>query len=118
MTMLPLFVQDLDASGLVSLTRSLAVVQHNSEGTGQLLRAVAAGSLDLLPTFSPPQLVSLVASFSALQFYDGAMFGAVAASAALNLDALEPGQQAELLHSLALLVRGPPCRGIDLRGIN
>lgn len=41
-------MQDLDASGLVSLTHALAETEHDSEGTGKLLKAIAAGALDLV----------------------------------------------------------------------
>lgn len=92
----------------MSLTHALAEVEHNSEGTGKLLRAIAAGALDLVPTFSPGQLVSLLSSFSALRHHDAAMFNAVARRAAASLDALTTKQQADLLHALALLVRLPP----------
>jgi hypothetical protein len=97
-------LQDLDANGLVGLTQALAAVEHSSEGTCNLLRAIASGALDLVPTFSPGQLVSLLSSFSALRYHDEAMYAAVARRASQALDALGPGQQTDLLHALALVV--------------
>lgn len=103
-------VQDLDASGLVSLTTALSTADHASEKSGALLKAIAAGALDLIPSFAPRQLVSLLAAFSRLRHYDEALYRAVARHvAAKGLDALAPQQQANLLLALARMVRPRLC---------
>ncbi len=97
--------QDLDARGLVALTHALAETEHESEGTGRLLAAIAAGALDLVPTFTPGQLVSLLASFSRLHHYNEPMYRAIARQAAPTVSTLQLQQQSDLLHALALMVR-------------
>lgn len=89
----------------MSLTHALAETEHDSEGTGKLLKAIAAGALDLVPTFSPAQLASLLASFSHLRHYDEPMYRAIARQAAPAVHLLEPQQRSDLLHALAIVVR-------------
>ncbi len=102
--------QDLDAKGLVALTHALAETEHESEGTGKLLAAIAAGALDLVPTFTPGQLVSLLASFSRLHHYNEPMYRAIARQAAPTVSSLQLQQQSDLLHALAVMVRVIQCR--------
>lgn len=94
----------------MSLTHGLAETEHDSEGTGKLLKAIAAGALDLVPTMSPDQLASLLASFSHLRFYDEPMYRAISRHAMPALHALEPQQRADLLHALAIVVRSAPLK--------
>ena len=99
-------VQDLDAGGLVSLTSALSAAEHESEKSGALLKAIAAGALDLIPSFAPGQAAALLASFSALRHYDEAMFRAVSRHlAGPGVLQLQPQEQAGLLLALARMVR-------------
>lgn len=95
----------MDAAGVVALTHALSVAEHHSAGTEALLKAIAAGSLDLVPTFAPAQLVSLASSFAALRFHDEGVFAAIARQAAPVVAELTPQQRADLLLAFALLVR-------------
>jgi hypothetical protein len=97
--------QDLDAAGVVALTHALCVAEHHSAGTEALLKAIAAGSLDLVTSFTPAQLVSLASAFAALRFYDEGVFDAIGRQALPVLAALSPQQRADLLLAFALLVR-------------
>lgn len=78
---------------------------HHSGGTEALLKAIAAGCLDLVPTFAPPQLVSLASSFATLRFHDEGVFNAIARQALPAVHDLTPQQRADLLLAYALLVR-------------
>ena len=99
-------MQDLDAGGLVSLTSALSAAEHESEKSGALLKAIAAGALDLIPSFAPGQAASLLASFSALRHYDERMYAAVARHlAGARVLQLQPQEQAGLLLALARMVR-------------
>ena len=103
--------QDLDASGLVSLTNALSAADHESEKSAVLLKAIAAGALDLIPSFAPGQAVSLLSSFACLRHYDEPLYRAVARHVlAQGLQRLQPQQQANLLLSLARMVRRPSDR--------
>ncbi|CAL5221212.1 g3361 [Coccomyxa viridis] len=94
--------KDLDASGLVSLTNALSMADHESEKSAVLLKAIAAGALDLIPSFAPGQAVSLLSSFSCLRHYDEPLYRAVSRHLlAQGLQQLQPRQQANLLLSLA-----------------
>lgn len=98
-------MQDLDASGLVSLTNALSLADHASEKSAVLLKAIAAGALDLIPSFAPGQAVALLSSFSCLRHYDEPLYRAVARHLlAQGLQQLQPQQQANLLLSLARMV--------------
>ena len=98
--------QDLDAGGLVSLTSALSAAEHESEKSGALLKAIAAGALDLIPSFAPGQAAALLASFSALRHYDEAMYRAVSGHlAGPGVLQLQPQEQAGLLLALARMVR-------------
>ena len=98
-------MQDLDASGLVSLTNALSVADHESEKSAVLLKAIAAGALDLIPSFAPGQAVSLLSSFSCLRHYDEPLYRAGSRPLlAPGLQQLQPRQQANLLLSLARMV--------------
>ena len=102
-------MQDLDAGGLVSLTTALSMADHESEKSAVLLKAIAAGALDLIPSFAPGQAVSLLSSFSCLRHYDEPLYRAVARHLlAQGLHKLQPRQQANLLLSLARMVRCRP----------
>ena len=102
-------MQDLDAGGLVSLTNALSMADHESEKSAVLLKAIAAGALDLIPSFAPAQAVSLLSSFSCLRHYDEPLYRAVARHLlAQGLQKLQPRQQANLLLSLARMVRCRP----------
>ena len=108
-------VQDLDASGLVSLTNALSMADHESEKSAVLLKAIAAGALDLIPSFAPGQAVSLLSSFSCLRHYDEPLYRAVSRHLlAQGLQQLQPRQQANLLLSLARMVRGSSFRSAAL----
>ena len=99
-------MQDLDAGGLVSLTSALSAAEHESEKSGALLKAIAAGALDLIPSFAPGQAASLLASFSALRHYDERMYAAVSRHlAGPRVLQLQPQEQAGLLLALARMVR-------------
>ena len=70
------------------------------------VQAIAAGALDLVPTFAPAQLVSLAASFGTLHFAHGPLYAAIARQALPGVAALSPQQRADLLLAYAVLVRG------------
>ena len=69
------------------------------------LQAIAAGALDLVPTFAPSQLVCLAASFGTLHFAHGPLYAAIARQALPGVAALSPQQRADLLLAYAVLVR-------------
>ena len=103
-------MQDLGAAGLVSLTNALSIADHESEKSAVLLKAIAAGSLDLIPSFTSGQAVSLLYSFSHLRHYDEPLYRAVSRHVLRQgLEKLQPQQQACLLLSLARMVRFCTC---------